>query len=110
MVSFRSLNRSGVVAAMAGGEVQLPYHTPCTPRLQPPLLCRLIQCRQILPLHHPQIAQQPQAIEPLDTLFLGPLQEHAVVHAGQAVHSHAPLRLHQQEPIQRIDVFRQYPE
>jgi hypothetical protein len=94
---------------MAGGQcTPIPY--PMLPPFATPLLCRLIQCRQILPLHHPQIAQQPHAIEPLDTLFFCPLQEHAVVHAGQAVHSHAPLRLHQQEPIQRIDVFRQYPE
>jgi hypothetical protein len=35
MVSFRYLNGSGVVAAMAGNEVQLPYHTPCTPVCNP---------------------------------------------------------------------------
>ena len=69
-----------------------------------------MQRRQKLPLHHPQITQQPHSITPFDAFLLGPLQEDAVIHAGHAIHSHAPLRLHQQEPIQRINVLRQDPE
>ena len=65
---------------------------------------------EILTLHHPQIAQYPHAIEALDAFVLGPLQEHVVTHPHQAVHPWGPLRLHQQEPIQSIDVFGQYPE
>jgi hypothetical protein len=70
----------------------------------------LVQRRQKLPLHHPQITQQPHAVKPLDTLLFRPLQEDAVIHPGHAIHSHPPLRLHLQEPIQRINVLRQYPE
>jgi hypothetical protein len=69
-----------------------------------------VQAIEELPLHHPQITQQPHSITPFDAFLLRPLQEDAVIHPCQAIHPHAPLRLHQQEPIQRLNVFRQYPE